>query len=123
NFDRWDQAAVKFLFGMDASPTLVKLAESLSESSWRGLERAARPIKTEPRERPENVKERIVKEREFVNQRLESEQVADVEYQPGKCARPYRLVILRKNISVEKGEDYLFPEIRYFFYITNRRDL
>jgi len=114
---------VKFVFGMDASPTLVKRAESLPEASWRGLERVARPIKTEPRERPENVKERIVKEREFVNQRLESEPVAEVEYQPGKCGRKYRLIILRKSISVEKGEDYLFPEIRYFFYITNRRDL
>jgi hypothetical protein len=121
--DRWDDAAVKFVFGMDANPTLVKLAESQPEASWRGLARAEPPSKTEPRERPENVKERIVKEREFVNLRLESEQVADVEYRPGKCKRPYRLVILRKNISVEKGEDYLFPEIRYFFYITNRRDL
>lgn len=122
-FDGWDDAAVKFVFGMDAHPTLVKLAESQPECSWRGLERAERPIKTAPRERPENVKERIVKERAFVNQRLESEQVADLEYQPGKCGRAYRLVIVRKNISVEKGEDYLFPEIRYFFYITNRRDL
>ena len=43
---------------------------------------------------------------ERLNQRLESEQVADVEYQPGKCARPYRLVILRKNISVEKGREF-----------------
>lgn len=121
--DRWDGAGVRFLFGMDANPTLVKLAESLPESSWRGWERAPSPIQTQPRTRPDNVKERIVKEREFVNQRLESEQVADVEYQPGKCKRQYRLVILRKNISVEKGEDYLFPEIRYFFYLTNRQDL
>lgn len=121
--DRWDEDAVKFVFGLDANPTLVKLAEGLSEASWRGLERTEPPIKTAPRTRPENVKERIVKEREFVNQKLESEQVADVEYQPGKCKRQYRLVILRKNISVEKGEDYLFPEIRYLFYITNRRDL
>jgi len=122
-FDPWEDAAVKFVFGMDAHPTLVKLAGGLPESSWRGLERVERPLQTEPRARPENVKERIVQEREFVNQRLESEQVADLEYKPGKCARPYRLVIVRKNISVEKGEDYLFPEIRYFFYITNRRDL
>ena len=122
-FDRWDEAGVKFVFGRDASAALVKRAEGLPESSWRGLARTERPIQTEPRERPENVKERIVKEREFVNQRLESEEVAELEYQPGKCGRAYRLVILRKNISVEKGEDYLFPEIRYFFYITNRRDL
>ena len=26
---------------------------------------------------------------------------------------------LRKNISVEKGENVLFSEYRYFFYITN----
>ena len=58
-----------------------------------------------------------------MNQRLESEQVAEVEYQPGKCGRKYRLVIVRKNLSVERGEDFLFAEIRYFFYISNRRDL
>ncbi len=55
------------------------------------------------------------KKREFVNQRLESEQAAEVQYEPGQCARACRLVILRKNISGEKGEDYLFPEISYFF--------
>jgi hypothetical protein len=123
HFDRWTDSGVSFVFGMDASPALVKRAESLSEAHWRGLGRTEPEIKTEPRERPENVKERIVKEREFVNQRLESEEVAEVQYQPGKSDRAYRLVILRKNISVEKGEDYLFPEIRYLFYVTNRNDL
>lgn len=29
------------------------------------------------------------------------------------------MVVLRKNISREKGEARLFDEIRYFFYITN----
>ncbi len=29
---------------------------------------------------------------------------------------------VRKNISVQKGEQVLFDEIRYFFYITNRVD-
>jgi hypothetical protein len=29
------------------------------------------------------------------------------------------LIVLRKNISKEKGEQRLFDEIRYFFYITN----
>lgn len=28
-------------------------------------------------------------------------------------------MVLRKNISVQKGETALFDEIRYFFYITN----
>ncbi len=33
------------------------------------------------------------------------------------------MVVVRKNISVEKGEDLLYDEIRYFFYITTRRDM
>jgi copper(I)-binding protein len=32
------------------------------------------------------------------------------------------VVILRKNISVPRGEKVLFDEVRYFFYITNRTD-
>ena len=33
------------------------------------------------------------------------------------------MVVVRKNLSVEKGEQLLFDEIRYFFYITNDRTL
>jgi hypothetical protein len=29
------------------------------------------------------------------------------------------MIVIRKNISHEKGEHRLFDEIRYFFYITN----
>lgn len=122
-FDGWDEAGVTFNFGMDASPKLVSLAQSLSEAQWRGLERVAPEIKTEPRECPENVKEQIVKERCYLNRRLESEQVAEFDYQPGNCQKGYRMIVLRKNVSVERGEKVLFDEVLYFFYITNRRDL
>jgi hypothetical protein len=122
-FDEWDQAGVTFTFGMDASTKLVELAKSLPEAHWRGLVRMEPEIKTEPRESPENVKEQIVRERGFLNRRLESEQVAEFEYQPGKCQKSYRMIVLRKNLSIERGEKALFDEIRYLFYITNRRDL
>jgi hypothetical protein len=79
-------------------------------------------VKTEEREKPGNVKEQIVREREFKNIRLESEHVAEFEYQPGKCRRTYRMIVVRKNLSVEKGERALFDEIRYFFYVTTRKD-
>ena len=32
------------------------------------------------------------------------------------------MVVVKKNISREKGEAVLFDEIRYLFYITNDRD-
>jgi Transposase DDE domain group 1 len=122
-FDEWDEGGVTFNFGMDAHPKLVALADSVPEAHWRRLARAQAEIKTEPRERPENVKEQIVRERGFINQRLESEQVAEFEYEPVKCRKSYRMIVLRKNLSIERGEKVLFDEIRYFFYITNRRDL
>jgi hypothetical protein len=50
------------------------------------------------------------------------EDIAEMDYQPLKCARKYRLVIVRKNISVQKGERALLDEIKYLFYITNRKD-
>jgi hypothetical protein len=45
--------------------------------------------------------------------------VAEFDYRPGKCEKTYRVVVLRKNLTVEKGDLALFDDIRYFFYITN----
>src|SRR3989449_1578050 len=79
-------------------------------------------ILTEPRGKGVRYKEQIVVEKEFENQKLVGEDVAEIEYQPGKCKYPHRVVIVRKNISVQRGEKALFEEVRYFFYITNRTD-
>lgn len=123
HLDGWHEAGVEFIFGMDAHPKLVALAQGLDEAHWRGLARVEPEIKTEPRARVESVKEQIVKAKGYLNQRLESEQVAEFDYQPGQCQRKYRMVVLRKNLSVERGEKVLFEEVRFFFYITNRTDL
>jgi len=76
-------------------------------------------VKTQPRHRPANVKEQIVVERQYENIRLRSEDAAEFDYRPTKCSKTYRIVVLRKNLSVERGEKVLFDDIRYFFYITN----
>ena len=100
---------------------MVGLAEALPQQAWQRLERLPKyEILTEPRAKAVRYKEQIVVEKEFENQKLVGEDLAEIEYQPGKCGRPYRLVILRKNISVQKGEKVLLDEVRYFFYITNR---
>ena len=51
--------------------------------------------------------------------RLRSEEVAEFNYRPAACAQEYRLVVVRKNISKEKGELRLHDEVRFFFYLTN----
>jgi len=76
-------------------------------------------VKTQPRRRPENVKERIVEEREFENIRLVKEYVAEFSYQPAKCKKAYRVVVVRKDLEVHKGQQKLFDDDLCFFYITN----
>jgi Transposase DDE domain group 1 len=119
--DGWDDdARVHFIFGYEARSNLNALAAALPACAWRPLQRPARYlVKTEPRARPDNVKEAMVVAREFENKRLQSEEVAEFDYQPTACTKTYRMVVVKKNISVEKGEKLLFDQIVYFFYITN----
>jgi hypothetical protein len=121
--DRWDSQGIKFLFGMDAHQKVVQLAEALPERAWKPLERLARyEIATEARAKPLRVKEAIVRFKGYLNKKLLGESVAQFNYQPLKCGRSYRLVVVRKNISIQKGEAVLLEDIKYFFYLTNHTD-
>lgn len=124
HFDRWAKK-VDFIFGMDASPALRHRAEALEPTRWRRLHRPApyQPTTGKRRARRPNHKQRIVKERGYLNLQLDHEDVAEFFYIPGKCSRAYRIVVVRKNISRARGDDVLFDEIRYFFYVTTRTDL
>lgn len=119
NFDRWSERSI-FVFGMDARENLVKIANSISESLWELFEREKKyTVKTKERKRPENVKDQVVKKRKFKKIQTESEYLAEFSYQPGKCKKTYRMIVLKKNLEVIKGEVSLFDDVRYFFYITN----
>ena len=121
--DRWDGEGTQFILGIDAHPKLVGLAEALGTLAWKPFEREPKyEILTEPRPKAFRYKEQVVVEREFENKKLVGEALAEIEYRPHQCRKTYRVIILRKNISVQKGERALFDEVRYFFYITNRKD-
>jgi hypothetical protein len=121
HLDRWNaDSRVRFVFGYDAAPNLVATAEWLPERAWQPLQRPPRyHMQTQPRKRPDNVKEAVVVRREFANIKLVSEEVAEFNYRPAACGTSYRMVVVRKNLSVEKGERVLFDDVRYFFYLTN----
>ena len=81
------------------------MAEDLPARAWQPLQRPPRyEVQTQPRQRPDNVKEPWSSRREFENLRLQSEEVAEFNYRPTACRKTYRMVVVRKNISVEKGE-------------------
>jgi len=122
HLDRWDAQKIQFIFGFDAKANLIQMADSLAKTAWTPLERPPKyKVATQGRKRPENVKERIIREREFKNLRLISEDAAEFDYSPHACKKTYRIIVLRKNLLVERGETLLFPDTRYFFYITNDR--
>jgi hypothetical protein len=120
HLDRWDADGVRFVFGIDAMPKLYELAENLPKNAWKELRRRAKhEVKTEPRQRPDNVKQQVVEEREFEDIRLVKEYVAEFNYRPVKCRKTYRVVVVWKDLEVYQGQQKLFDDSRCFFYITN----
>ena len=120
HLDRWDGQDVQFVFGIDATKRLYELAGELPPDAWKTLIRPAKhEVKTRPRRRPENVKQQVVEAREFTDIRLVKEHVAEFRYQPVKCQRAYRVVVVWKELEVYQGQQRLFDDARCFFYITN----
>lgn len=121
HLDRWaSDPRVTFIFGMDVAHNRHILADDMPADAWQPLLRPPRyQVKTQPRTKPEHVKEQIVRERQFENKRLDSEEVAEMRYRPVACRQEYRLIVVRKNLSVEQGGVWLFDDYVYFFYLTN----
>lgn len=118
HLDHWNQEGVTFVLGYDANKTLVGIADLLPESGWEILSRQKPKPEKERAKRP-NYKERIVVANEYENQILQGESFAEFDYQPAACGRSYRMVVVRKDIKVMRGQQHLFDTQKYFFYITN----
>ena len=120
HFDRWTSDKVRFVFGYNASQGMKSRADTVPDGEYRELVRQAdQCFLDSQRSRQPRVKEQIVRLKEYKNLKLRREDVAEFRHQPRKAERAYRMIVLRKNISVEKGDHALFDDIRYFFYITN----
>lgn len=120
HLDRWAADGIVFHFGYDAAPNLVNIADELSKSRWKRLKRPPRwTVQTEPRGQRERVKEQVVVRRKFKNKVLESEDIAEFEYRPTACGQTYRMIVVRKNLKHKQGQQTLFDDVEYSFYITN----
>ena len=118
--DGWHAAGVKFVFGLRAAQNLYEHVENLPRNAWQELVRPAKHrVKTEPRQRPTNIKQQVVEDRKFKDIRLQREYVADFRHRPLKCGREYRIVVLWKDLAVHEGQRKLFDDSRCFFFITN----
>jgi hypothetical protein len=121
HLDRWDADGVQFVFGYNAFKGLVARAEGIPDDEYRELIRKAESAfeGKHSRAKQPRVQDEIVRERGYLKQALVYEEVAEFDYKPGPCRRPYRMIALRKLISEECGQLLLDVKTRYFFYITN----
>jgi hypothetical protein len=119
-----DAGNIRFIFGYAAYDGLKARADELPEEAYGFLERPPRyTIKTAPRQQPERVKAQIVRDRGFKTIHLLEEMVGEFAYRPTACRKSYRMIVLRKRLGTDKGQMRLFEEYRYFFYITNDREM
>ena len=120
HFDRWTEDGVRFVFGYDAVPQLVETAETLTHEEYRELVRKADDALDErQRAKQPQVKEQIVRDKEYLNLRLVKEEIAEFTHQPTRAKRVYRMVVVCKTIMEERGQRSLGQRERYFFYVTN----
>ena len=125
HFDRWTEDGVRFVFGYDAYKPLIERAEGDAASEYEELVRQADAAfeSCDRRAKQPRIKEQIVRERGYRNLRLEREDVAEFEHRPNKAKMSYRFIALRKTIVEERGQLCLGQTYRYFFYVTNDRDM
>jgi hypothetical protein len=123
--DGWHRQGVCFVFGYDARRNLKRQAEGLSDEFSVLRRRAKRAFVdvAKQRAKPIRHKEAWVRAKGYKNIVLQSEDFAEFDYQPGACDEVYRMVVLRKNLSIERGETVLMEDVRYHFYITNDREM
>jgi len=120
DFDYWTKNKVEFVFGVAGHGKLVDIADGLADHEWTRLRRKRRTAAPCGRgARKPRVKKRVIEGRGYKNLELEHEDYTEFDYQPGKCSRAYRMVVLRKTINVKQGQALLIPKERYHFYITN----
>ena len=120
HLDRWDADRVGFIFGMARVQPLYEKTAELQESAWQRLRRPPKhEVKTQPRSRPHKVKDAVVRQRGFTQKRTDAEHVASFAHQPTACSKPYRIVVLRKNLTIARGEEALVDDMMFFYFITN----
>ena len=123
-FDYWSSRRIEFVFGYDAKPSLVEIAEAIPKEDWESFERYSKNIDNNvTRENQENHKRNRVIDREYSRKTTVKEEFIEFPYSPDKCKETYNMIALKKKIDVYKGDKVTGSEDKYFFYITNDPNL
>ena len=98
HLDRWNDDSLEFVFGYDAAPNFVKIAEYLDDSLWKRLERKPKHGNKSGKIRASraNHEEEFVVAKEYTNKILEDEEVIGIRCQRTGRLDPYDEAIQRQ---------------------------
>jgi hypothetical protein len=123
-FDYWTSKGIEFVYGYDAKPSLVEIAQAIPKDDWESFERCGKNVDNNvTRQNQENHKRNRVIDREYSRKTTVKEEFIEFPYSPDKCKETYNMVALKKKIDVYKGDKIIESEDKYFFYITNDPNL
>lgn len=122
-FDVCEANDALFAVVAPADRAYLKIADDLPESAWKTFvartKRQGKPKRRRKRRRER--RQRKAREQGKRDLRLRRQWIAEVDYQPARSKRTYRLIIRRQRID-ETQQGQLFDLWRYRFVLTNIRD-
>ena len=117
--DRWTADGIRCILGFCVSREVLNKAEG-SPGGWKRLKRPEKySIETQSRTKPKDHRRQLVREKSYLNFRLKHEEIKEIRHSPTAAKDEYRVIVLRKNVSQERGEETLVDDVRYIAYITN----
>jgi hypothetical protein len=123
-------ANVEFVFGINATANLVKIAESLSPQSFRPFHsspskdtsRTRKSVRARRRRR-RRVRRQRARDRGYPTLRTICQWAAEFPYRPSWADRDYRVVVKRQLVQTSQGQEVLFERYVYRFFLTNIREM
>lgn len=119
-FDVCDDHGLNFAMVSPAQPNFEELADSLPNRRWSPFRanEAKSPSRPRQRKRGVNRRRRRARQRGKRDLKLEKQWIAEIDYQPARSERTYRLIVRRQRIE-ESNQGDLFEVWRYRYVLTN----
>lgn len=117
--DEWSKR-VDFIFSVDSFEKYIDKAENIKNKGWDELPRLEKEVVRDHRH--ENVKEKVIKDRNFTQIKQRTEYVSEYRSKPSKSKKEYRMVVVRQLKEKLAGGLIEGEFYQYFQYITTVED-
>ena len=119
-FDACDANGMHFAMVSSTQKNFEGIADRIPERHWQPFRAKEHQSskKRQKRKRGKNLRSKRARERGKRDLKLERQWIAEVDYQPARSERTYRLIVRRQRIE-ESNQGELFELWRYRYVLTN----